>query len=56
MHGKDIMLHYKNLKKRAYKCKEGIIYADLYSELGKIGNYTFEINKSIFELVEPATV
>jgi Na+/phosphate symporter len=37
--------HFKNLKKGTYKCKEGIIYSDLYNDIAKIGNYAFEINK-----------
>jgi len=41
--------HFKDLKKGLYKCKNGIIYSDLYSDLAKIGNYFFEINKAIYE-------
>jgi phosphate:Na+ symporter len=37
--------HFKNLKKGTYKCKEGIIYSDLYNGIADIGKYAFEINK-----------
>ncbi|MBN1949754.1 MAG: Na/Pi cotransporter family protein [Bacteroidales bacterium] len=39
--------HFKNLKKGLYKCKDGIIYTDIYSELGNIANLAFEINSQL---------
>lgn len=39
--------HFKNLKKGTYKCKDGIVYSDIYSELGNIGKYAFEINEQL---------
>ena len=44
--------HFKDLKKGKYKCKDGIIYSDLYSDIAKIGNFAFEINKFIKEYNE----
>lgn len=44
--------HYKSLKKKQYKCKDGIIYSDLYGQLGRIENYAYEINKVLYEVPE----
>ncbi len=41
--------HFKNIKKKVYKIKDGIIYTDLYNELATIGKYAYEINKEISE-------
>ena len=49
--------HFKSLKKGSYKCKDGIIYADIYLELGNIGKYAFEINEQLVGVVpEPEKV
>jgi phosphate:Na+ symporter len=39
--------HFKNLKKGNYKCKDGVIYSDVYNELGNIGNLVFEIHEQL---------
>jgi phosphate:Na+ symporter len=39
--------HFKNLKNGLYKTKEGVIYSDIYNELGNIGEYTYEINEQL---------
>ena len=48
--------HYKSLKKKLYKCKDGILYSDLYAELAKIGTYAYEINEVIYEIEEEPIV
>ncbi len=48
--------HYKNLKKGVYKCKDGIIYSDIYFQLGEIGKYAFEINKLLIGIDVPEQV
>jgi Na+/phosphate symporter len=39
--------HFKSLKKGTYKCKDGIVYSDIYTELGIIGKFAFEINEQL---------
>jgi len=42
--------HFKNLKKRLYKPKTGVVYVDIYSELTKIGEYTYRSMKLLYSL------
>ena len=55
-HKKTRNEHYKSLKKKVYKCKEGLVFSDLYAELAKIGNYAYEINEAIYETEEEPIV
>ncbi len=41
--------HFKSIKKKVYKIKDGIIYTDIYNELATLGRYAYEINKEISE-------
>ena len=35
--------HFKNLRKGEYKTKVGVIYADIYTELSKMGELTYQV-------------
>ncbi|MBN1185733.1 MAG: Na/Pi cotransporter family protein [Bacteroidales bacterium] len=48
--------HYKSIKKKVYKCKDGLILSDLYAELAKIGHLAYEINEAIYEIEEEPVV